>query len=205
MDMSMNRWMQSGVFRARAAVMIALCVTLSVGCSGRSLVDPAASAGPLANNEGLVYGSFLVVVDRDSPVPSGSYEWYGPEDRRTFYELLVHRRGSMGYGTAASTSYVRTRAWEAVPFVAKMRAGKYKAGRMNMYIGSAEHVKRRLVDTRLGFAYEVEPGKTTYLGRMVVAVPTKMIPRRTKVTYWVEDHAEEDLAALGLSGPLAQR
>jgi hypothetical protein len=145
------------------------------------------------------------VVDRESPVPSGHYEWYGPEDRRTFYELAVHRRGSMGYGVASSARYVRTHAWEAVPFVAKMRAGKYTAGRMNMYIGSAEHVQRRLVDTRVDFAFQVEPGATTYLGRMVVAVPMKMIPRRTKVSYWVEDHADEDLAALGLSGPLAQR
>ncbi len=146
----------------------------------------------------MVYGSFLVVVDEQARLPHGKHQWYGPEARRTHYELNLHRRGSIGKGVASSHRYVRTRAWEVEPFVAVMPIGTYDASRMNMYIGTQEKVVRRLVDTKVDFRFEVDPGVATYLGRMIVAVPPKMVPGKTMVDFWVEDHSGQDAEFVGL-------
>jgi hypothetical protein len=178
--------------------VIAVLVVALGGCAAKPLGVVAPQLSELAPNEGLVYGSFLVVVDSEARVPTGKYAWFGPEDRRTHYELNVHRRGTVGSGVANSHRYVRTRAWEAEPFVAVLPTGSYDAGRMNMYIGTDTRVSKRLVDTKVDFRFNVEPGVATYLGRMVVAVPPKMIPGKTRVSFWVEDHPEADGSAVGV-------
>lgn len=182
------------------AATVAVAVACLTGCAAQPLGAMAPELSQLGPKEGLVYGSFLVVVDRDADVPGGKYAWFGPEDRRTHYELNVHRRGTLGTGVAASHRYVRTRAWEAEPFVTVLPVGSYNAGRMNMYTGTHTRVSKRLVDTNVDFRFEVEPGVATYLGRMIVAVPPKMIPGKTPVSFWVEDHPDEDGAAVGLAG-----
>lgn len=178
--------------------IVAVFVLAGAGCSAKPLGATVPDLSELGPKEGLVYGSFLVVVDDEAHVPGGKYSWYGPTDRRTHYELNVHRLGTLNGGVASSHRYVRTRAWEAEPFVAVLPMGRYDAGRMNMYTGTDTKVVRRLVDTHVDFRFEVEPGVATYLGRMVVAVPPKMIPGKTKVTYWVEDHPADDGESLGL-------
>ncbi len=182
------------------AATVAISVACLAGCAGKPLGVMAPQLADLGPEEGIVYGSFVVVVDEDARVPTGKYAWFGPEDRRTHYELNVHKRGSLGVGLNASHRYVRTRAWEAEPFVTVLPIGSYDAGRMNMYTGSRTRVAKRLVDTHVDFRFDVEPGVATYLGRMIVAVPPKMIPGKTKVSFWVEDHPTEDGAAVGLAG-----
>jgi hypothetical protein len=149
------------------AMLVSLVLTPLLGCATemKMRAEDLRNLGP---DEGLVLGSVLI---------GGGKDILG----RTSWDLVVNKYRERAWGNEhADYTIEATRDGDEVVFLTKMPAGNYAFDRLvQSGLSSAELL--------IGIPFEVQAGKTVYVGRVLVQFPPGLIDALTKVEVQVED------------------
>lgn len=137
-----------------------------VGCTSPVQMK-AADLHEIGPTEGRVFGSVLVVV---APLAENESSWAWTQGRKASgfdYSLLLEKYKEGLFDLGGEERSIRVEPGKEEGFALKLEQGRYlftklkQEGFSNLEMG-------------LGASFEVTPGKTTYVGRIVIELPARM-------------------------------
>lgn len=166
---------------------LALAV-LCVGCSAPMKMK-ASDLKTLEKDQGRVLGSISVVA-AETDKNEGSWAWLGGGQSSTHsYSFEIKEQSSAFIDIGSKTYSVSVAPGKVESFALKMPAGKYTFSEM-----SQEGVSN--LKATLGPKFSVAVGQNTYIGRLNVVLPARLM-MGTNVLMKIGDDQEADTASLG--------
>lgn len=154
----------------RHASSLVVAALILVGCAGAPMQQQELRAP--AGNEGVVIGSVSMKGGRDIL-------------GRTRWDISIVKAGQ-GSDLAPDYSIQANRGGDEETFVTTMPAGEYRISRLQLPFSNFSYP----MDVR----FQVEPGKTSYIGRLLIEFPDELISIYTRVRVSVEDARDASIA-----------
>ena len=150
------------LFRAIPAVTALALIT---GCA--SMVSTKEELQSLSQNEGVVIGSVLLTVEKGSQNESGWAFLKGRKAGELDWSVSIQESG---FNPLATTYSVPAEPGKEAIFIRKLPAGSYDMSRVrpvglfvpNLYLS-------------LGIHFTVKPGQTSYIGKLAVTLPDRIM------------------------------
>jgi hypothetical protein len=158
------------VFLERHVIAPILAALILGGCAGAPMQQQEARAP--TGDEGIVVGSVLMKGGRDIL-------------GRTKWDLAIVRVGS-GSELAPDYSISAHRGGDEEVFVTTAPAGWYRIIRLQLPFSNFSYP--------LDWRFQVQPGKTLYIGRLLIEFPDEMISIYTGVRLRAEDQKDTTIA-----------
>jgi hypothetical protein len=177
----------------RRIILLSCLLILTLGCAA-SMKMSASDVGQLQPNEGVVFGSLLI---KALPAEDGSTSMLTGLGGKTWSANVVDTRKSpMEYDLKGADAYIKAREGEEAPFVTKLLAGEY------VFVDMVSPSIMGTLRAPIRVPFRVHPGKTTYIGRLLIEMPQKMdvkvpgIPQGMNYSVRVEDAQQSTVALL---------
>ncbi|MBA5865472.1 MAG: hypothetical protein GDA67_02115 [Nitrospira sp. CR1.3] len=185
--------------RQRRWAVWMLSLLVLAGCATPSFDMSDGSIEPVGPDGGIVIGSVLVQADQESP-DSWYNQWFGRKAAGFTYDFEIVRAQTIDpdkAGRYADRYELDAKPKEERIFVARVAAGNY-------LIRTFRHEGMSAMGGQLDVRFSVAPGKTHYIGRLILDVPRR-VTLGSPYTYKVEDARETTLAVVQKRQPgLAQ-
>ncbi len=154
------------VTRGPSALMLGFFLA---GCA-TSMSKPLDDTAPPAPSEGIVIGS--VIVQTTQQEPSSTFRLFLVSASKVKYALHIEELKGLGYlveepNVLAKQLSLRLAVGQEKTFVTKLSAGPYQ-------VRTLEPLGYKEATVLLGIRFDVAPGRTTYIGRLVFEVPEKL-------------------------------
>lgn len=181
--MPTRRWTAQASLPALVAVALALSGTMISGCG--SMVSSKEELQRVSADEGIVVGSFLINVEKGEENESGWAFLKGQKAAAATYTVLMSERSLNPFATKYN---IRVTPGQEEFFVKKLRAGDYEIKKIQKEGFSS-------LELNLKATFTVVPGQTSYIGRLEVTFPDRiMVATRTFTA--IVDAQQEAIAAL---------
>jgi len=200
-----------------AAALLAICVLAASGCfvvvpvaltaatvmPERPVPQTIAEVGPMAREEGIVFGSLAVGVSDPADIESGRTaidSSIAIHTETATYTLHVVKLGRRGERLGEHTWEADCKPGETCRFVAKLEAGDYLADAVKIAESDDENYMLEFgyVMTRLDYRFSVDAGRTRYIGRIEMKPPLLGRDGEHSLPIAVRDAASDDAPAVGL-------
>ena len=167
----------------RRSVMVA-CVALLSACG--SMVSTKEELQSVGENEGIVFGSFVINVEKGEQNESGWAFLKGQKAGDATYSVIVSERG---FNPIKGRYVIRSTPGKEDVFVKKLPAGDYQIEKI-----SKDGFTNLGVNLRVNF--RVTPKQTNYIGRLTVQFPDRIVVG-SRVRADVTDAQQETVQKLG--------
>jgi len=154
------------------------CLVILSSCA--SMVSSKEELQSVGENEGIVFGSFVINLEKGEEVESGWAFLKGQKARDATYAVLITKRG---FSPIKPIYIIRAAPEKEEVFIKKLPAGDYQIEKIQK-----EGFTNLELNLRVNF--DVTPKQTTYIGKFTVQFPDRVrmgSPVRTNV----EDAQEE--------------
>ena len=154
---------EDAVLGERGLLLAGILAIALLGCA--SMTSSKQELREIAEDEGVVYGSFLVDVERVADEGSAWEFWKGQKAGGSTYSVEITKRGR---NPIKPTYALRATPGTEDVFIKKLPAGEYliekvsKEGFTNLEL---------ILD---GVTFRVVPGQTTYIGKLMLQFPNRI-------------------------------
>ena len=148
------------------------CLVMLSGCA--SMVSSKEELQNVGENEGIVFGSFVINVEKSEEKESGWAFLKGQKAGDATYAVIISERG---FNPLKQNYVIRAEPEKEEVFIKKLTAGDYQIQKIQK-----EGFTNLELNLRVNF--RVTPRQTTYLGKLTVQFPDRIrvgSPVRTNV------------------------
>ena len=167
-----KRWSEMATRFVSVAVASVSCVTMLSGCA--SMVSSKEELQNVGENEGIVFGSFVINVEKGQESESGWAFLKGQKAGDATYAVIISERG---FNPLKPNYLIRAASDKEEIFIKKLPAGDYQIQKIQK-----EGFTNLELNVRVNF--RVTPKQTTYIGKFTVQFPDRIrvgSPVRTNV------------------------
>jgi len=177
----------------RKTLFFASLLIIFSGCATSMEMRPS-DVKELKSDEGVVFGSILIrKLSETEDMKTSTNEKGG---KVWTVNMVDSRKSPVKYSLSGADAAVQTREGLETPFVTKLAAGEYR------FIEASAQVFAGTLNLPLNITFRVDPGRTVYIGKLVIEMPQKMdkrvlgIASGTSFTFRVEDSQEATAESL---------